>query len=255
MVYEVKISVENSLHNSVCVLPISVGQTYHESEIFERTVDEINRQFSKCILVIADTLQRHTYELKGLSEDEALRMSRSKGVEWLIKNQSSLDKFSIETEVIHWDQWLQHGSYIEKKADIDRRYAHGGQSIVGPDREFRTAVNRASAKFISGYLNEHGKKNFEIDFASKKCREYILEEGAVITMFSEHNYDCMAYPARHNSTNQEIFDCLQNFFLEGKMKLLNIQISKVPEKKSKEKNRRPTYFQLSLSVAYRLKSN
>ena len=52
--------VKSQFKKSRCLLTISVGQATHEGELFAATMDLINASFKSCVLLIDDSLQRHT---------------------------------------------------------------------------------------------------------------------------------------------------------------------------------------------------
>ena len=51
---------QRGFKDSKCLLTISVGQSTHEGELFSTTMDLINNSFASCVLLVDDSLQRHT---------------------------------------------------------------------------------------------------------------------------------------------------------------------------------------------------
>ena len=70
-----------------CVIPISVGQPYHEDDYFESTLKLVNENFKSCSIMICDTLQRHTIKTCSSLDDLSAYIEAEKnGHDWLKRN-------------------------------------------------------------------------------------------------------------------------------------------------------------------------
>ena len=69
---------DRQVHAPSCLLGVSVGQAYHEGEKFSAAIDLLNQTFSQCLILVCDSLQRHTLMLehRAMSEEEAYQMPR-----------------------------------------------------------------------------------------------------------------------------------------------------------------------------------
>jgi len=209
-----------ALARATVVLPISVGQDYHEGEVFAETLRQIASSFDHVVIVIADTLQRHSLTVKGTPQSAAREVALENGRTWQIKNQASLDAlphgfYTLQT----WDEWLSKPGFAAKKANVDQKYID--------DITFSSSV--------TGAMNEHKKthhakvraakkQNINVDFL---YREYVLEEAAVIALWIEAGYNYMAYPVGCNQVNKLIFDCMSTMYTES-IQLLDIEIEHDP---------------------------
>ena len=99
--------------HSKCLLTISVGQEVHEGEKFFATVDLINSSFKEVIILIDDTLQRHTMKIHSpLSIDQLYKISFEAGDQWLERNYKYYNHFAIPYKIIRWDHWLNHFFFL-----------------------------------------------------------------------------------------------------------------------------------------------
>ena len=84
--------------NSACVLTISVGQKNHESHKLHAAIDAVNKSFNSCIIMLCDTLQRHTLKIQSdKDENQLYGESLIAGDDWLTRNNLFLSKLTIET--------------------------------------------------------------------------------------------------------------------------------------------------------------
>src|SRR5262245_12863207 len=82
------IAAQTPFAQAQCLLTISVGQEVHEGEKFIATVDLVKSHFASCIMLVDDTLQRHTMILNlDVSADEYRDIARQEGDQWLQRNQ------------------------------------------------------------------------------------------------------------------------------------------------------------------------
>lgn len=239
---------ETNIQTSTCVLPISVGQEYHEQNTLEETLKLIrNASFLNCIIVIADTLQRHNF-LIDLYDDrstfsepdlktQAQNMAKKAGDEWLQRNQPYIDQHlsDVNYQILRWDECIAYPNFNQTLSLLDNYYQ---------DRrsDFSRSVKKICGQRVSHYI-KHGKidptNNIDISQVSSLIKDYICEEGAIMLEWSKLGYEYMAYPSNHNPMNKEIFDCLGRILQQNSgIKLLNIEISEIKHKK-KIKNSPP----------------
>ena len=104
--------------NSQCLLTISVGQEVHEGEKFAVTVDLVSQYFDSCILLIDDSLQRHTMALNEKNNaDYFYETSIKEGDYWLERNEKYYRKLNIQ-KMLRWDTWLKHTNYSLQRQKI-----------------------------------------------------------------------------------------------------------------------------------------
>ena len=92
-----------------CLLTISVGQEVHEDNKFAATIDLVNASFGSAVLLIDDSLQRHSMALnKNQNADFFYDISIAEGDLWLERNKKHYQNLTILEEIIRWDKWLKH---------------------------------------------------------------------------------------------------------------------------------------------------
>lgn len=232
-----------NLQRAVCLLPISVGEPYHEKETLEETLKLIRGAgFAKCIIVVADTLQRHNFLIDSIadstfsqSEAEARARTTAKefGDEWLKRNQSCIDRYfaDFDYQILRWDDCLAYSGFFQRFSVLDEYYRDRTSS-------FSRSVNKICGQRISHYL-KMGKldgSDAHISVTRDLIKSYVCEEGAIMLLWRDMGYQYMAYPSSHNPINKEIFDCLSGILQQnGGMELLNIEISEVKQRKKIKK--------------------
>src|SRR5579884_2341600 len=85
-----------------CVIVISLGQKYHEGEIFLESLKKITSMFTDVSILIADTLQRHNHDMtnENLSGDALKAHYEALGDAWLDRNQTALLQCNISANKI-----------------------------------------------------------------------------------------------------------------------------------------------------------
>lgn len=194
-----KINNSKNIEGKKCVLPISVGQPYHEGEKLLATINLINKsQLAHCSVVVADSLQKHNF----ISDQSPYETSMLLGDNWLQRNKNILDTLSIPHQIIRWDLWLQHTEYPKYRYALEREY--------NSNPNYRHAFDESINQFIQRKV----ASNEEIDHISQKKifnsgLQYFLEECAVaVCVWEEEGYNYVMYPQvrpRALSMTYEIF--------------------------------------------------
>ncbi len=220
------------LENATCILPISVGQDYHEGAAFAETLRQLNASFARVIIVIADTLQKNTFILNNIPKDRARQLSLEKGVEWQERNQVAISTLTIPHEIIRWDTWLRDEKYAAKRTLTDQKYVD--------ENDFQCSVDLAVAEFV-GFLarknNIEKKRAFDGTIANKLCKDCMLEGAAVMSLWMEQGFNYIAYPVGRSQTNKSIFDCLSRIY-QADFQLLDIKIEEQPATTKKRGKKR-----------------
>jgi tRNA-dependent cyclodipeptide synthase len=156
------------LKGGACIVHISVGQDYSEGDKFLATMDLINETFSSCKIILCDTLQRHTLQIKnkGLSDEDAYKLAKSLGDEWLERNKPAYQYLTIKNDISRWDDWLHHENYNPLFQEVNQLYL--------TNDVFRTAVLNTANAFIE--RNQLDKDSKALDL----CLKYIIEETPVL---------------------------------------------------------------------------
>ncbi len=194
---------QKDLRQSACILPISVGQQYHEGDKFAATIELINVTFGECTIVIADTLGRHTALRESTEEtnEEVQQKLRKKGDEWIERNNETLKKITIQLKIVRWDEYLQHSKYQTKKEQLD--------SLYRDDEPFKKAVEGSIEKFLRRYKQHQDATKHDTDKAFADSLEYVKEECAVLLLWPEiEKSDFLIYP---NKLHEAMYNLRRRF--------------------------------------------
>ena len=182
--------------SSTCLLTISVGQEVHEGEKFSATIELVNANFNACIMLIDDSLQRHTMAL-NTNEDASFfyEISLREGELWLQRNEKYFSNLKILKSIIHWDNWLFHENFLPIKEKI--------MTLLKTDSEYKIAFDNTIDEFLHRYhrrLIEHEK--IDINRARLLCQDYLLEECTAVSLWPELNCHFEVYPSKRNLAMQ-----------------------------------------------------
>ncbi|MDP3935540.1 MAG: tRNA-dependent cyclodipeptide synthase [Alphaproteobacteria bacterium] len=179
--------VSNDKGSRSCIIPISVGQPYHESEDLTACVELYNSTFNNCMIIVCDTLQRYTYKINhpGISEAAAYEQTARAGEDWIQRNQKYLEQLEVPFQITRWDQWLSHARYLPLRKQVDELYAY--------DKSFTEAVNSTAEKFYNRTVRRESL-HVEKDFFMNHTLNYLLEECAVLPLWLEIHSKYIVYP-------------------------------------------------------------
>ncbi len=183
---------KSQFSTSKCVLPISVGQEYHEGEKFKATIKLVNDHFNECLIIVCDSLQRHTiplytHEVNELPYNQALKA----GDGWLKNSQSYLDQLRINYKIMRWDDWLNHKNYSYNKKIIETLYMN--------DERFNFAVNSTVEYFTERFRAKNPDAIVDDKEAFNLCLNYIKEECSVMPLWEEEKVNFELYPSKQNN--------------------------------------------------------
>ncbi len=136
--------------HDVARLQISVGQSYHEGEIFRATCQWARENFSHVIVCVNDTLQRHNGSFEP-------------GQKWINRNKEALDLLPNK-EVFLWDHWVSHPDYAQQRADVLDHYFNDPSIRAEFDNEIMAFAKR--------------KKPADMFAFASASRAYLIEECA-----------------------------------------------------------------------------
>lgn len=184
----------NLEHASNSILPISVGQKYHEDDKFFLTLKEIEKHFKTCTIIICDTLQRHTIcFLDGYTNEHSYAVAKARGEFWRNKYEPYIQGLKLAVNFRHWDEVRQEIIFLEAEKEILKLYKN--------DASFRELYLKTATKLVAR------KKNIlktSIILAEKSCVNYLLEESAARLSWCTGEYKAQVYPSIGNLCLQEV---------------------------------------------------
>lgn len=172
---------------SKCILPISVGQHYHESKQLTAIIDLVNKTFKSCIIMVCDSLQRHTLNLfqREPINDNYHILANQLGDEWLKRNENTISKLSIPNKIMRWDYWLKHQLFETQKQQIDNLYQN--------NEKFRLAMQNGINDFLDRCRKRMGDNVNYTEFFSASLK-YFKEECSITSLWSDEKIDFIIYP-------------------------------------------------------------
>ena len=188
---------KETFKNSRCLLTISVGQEVHEGDKFAATIDLVNTSFSSAILLIDDSLQRHSIALdKNQNADAFYDTSMAEGDLWLKRNKKYYQNLTILQDIIRWDKWLKHPHYPEQQQKI--------KSLMAEQPYYQASFDNTIDEFLRRYYPRLlEKRNFNMQRAKTLCLDYLIEECTALCLWPELNCNFEIYPAKRNLAMEE----------------------------------------------------
>jgi tRNA-dependent cyclodipeptide synthase len=218
----VKVNFDSSTPNSdyqdkKCILLISVGQKYHESDKLAATIELINKsKFKSCVVAVADTLQRHNYS--NMSPHDSYHRSLKSGDEWLERNFKIIDNLTATKEILRWDTALQDENYPALRKKIEVEYAK--------NKIYRDAVNSTISKFTDRIIKRDEKLDFDTVFSNGL--KYLIEECPIIMpLWACQGYDYIIYPQPMTNAMSMTRDIFVKPQLPDKAQWLSLKFKKL----------------------------
>lgn len=183
--------------DSQCLLTISVGQEVHEGEKFEATIDLVNNSFQSCIMLIDDSLQRHTMVLdRKESAEEFYQISVEEGDHWLVRNEPYYSQLTNLNKIIRWDAWLKHPNYQAQQKFL--------QDMIKNDAYYADIFDKTINEFLTRYFARLlNKSDFDLARAYQLCFDYLLEECTAMCLWPELGCHFEVYPSKRNFAMDE----------------------------------------------------
>ena len=180
-----------------CLLTISVGQEAHEGDKFAATVELVNDSFGSCIMLVDDTLQRHSMALdKEEGAEFFYNASFLAGDLWLQRNKIYYQRLSILESIIRWDKWLIHPHYNIQQEKM--------KQLMREDAAYAEAFNKTIEEFLRRYyLRLTQQQGFDWRRAKKLCLDYLIEECTALSLWSELGCAFEVYPNKRNAAMHE----------------------------------------------------
>lgn len=183
--------------NSCALLTISVGQQTHEGEVFKATMELVNNSFGSCVILVDDSLQRHTMALNETNDaDFFYDLSIKEGQRWLERNKRFYDLLNIPRQIMHWNKWLNHPNFVHSQNEIIK--------LIDADPAYRTAFDESINEFLDKYCSRLAcPENFDRERAYKLSLDFVIEECSALCLWPELKCHFEVYPNSHNMAIEE----------------------------------------------------
>lgn len=210
------LTTKRELKKSKCILPISLGQQYHEGDKMIATLYDINQEVGECDVVICDTLYEHTKKIGCRPiEPEIIRQEcLEEGKAWESRNQQAIEQLTIPHRILHWDEWQNQQKFIDKKKLID--------SLCENDKGFKKALNKTASEFLTHYIAKNSETQYETA-SFQFCVDYLKEECAVMLLWAECDYHFLAYPVKCTDVLSSLYKNTLQESNPGKLEYLVIK--------------------------------
>lgn len=182
-------------------MPISVGQSVHESEKFSAVIKLVNASFKACTILVDDSVQRHTLAINSQLEpqdlyDDALEL----GQQWLLRNQKRYSQLTIPYQILRWDDWLRHPDFENHLGRVRRFYCS--------NQQYKESIHKNVDDFLTRYLGRNESPALDMQRSVRLCVDYLLEECAVMCLWTHGKYNFELYPHGRNQAMVATYDML-----------------------------------------------
>lgn len=166
---------------------ISVGQSYHESEKFQATMQWAKHRFDHVIICVNDTLQRYNYTYKeSISDVDAMLKAENAGREWIERNLHTIRSLPSH-EIIRWNNWLNHQDFPSQNQFV--------QDLYLSDENVRSLIAADVMNFWKRRNVREGAETYS-DFEKFRAAStaYLLEETAAFFLMFKRDVAVDIYP-------------------------------------------------------------
>ena len=181
-----------SFKTARCLLTISVGQEVHEGEALELSIDAVNRHFGPVILLIDDSLQRHTMALdQSLGAEAFYEPAVKAGDAWLSRNAAAYQRLQGLSRILRWDHWLGHPAFKTQEERL--------RTQLKQDPAYRDSMAQTIEIFLNRYYRRLTQQSaFDYQRAQGLCLDYLLEECTALCLWPELQCHFEVYPSPRN---------------------------------------------------------
>jgi tRNA-dependent cyclodipeptide synthase len=172
-----------------CILGVSLENKSFITAKLVGMIEWISRNFKNCVVLIGDSIHRHTLEIRGVDEKYAYDKALSLGRETIDANNSVFQSYAerCNLDIVLCSQVQSTFDYYKHYANLLYLYEH--------NEKFANCL-RSFAKTFVERRAELGEEYYRRSI-EKSCI-YIVEELAVFTCLSEQGHKVFVYPGALN---------------------------------------------------------
>lgn len=206
---------------SHCLMPISVGQKIHEGDKFTAVIKLINQSFQRCTILVDDSVQRHTIGITNQGNTEVLyKIAVEEGDAWLVRNQDAIVLLEIPYQIMRWDDWFNKPQYIDSYLRVKQQY--------DTNQDYKKAIDANIDDFLTRYLSNFPELVIDYERAVALCLTYLLEECAVMCLWTDGAYDFEVYPSGRNKAMEATYEQLIKDLFPDYLKPVALRFKKYP---------------------------
>lgn len=179
---------------STCIIPISMAETREFEERddrrFKATFQLVSATFKYGLLLIGDTLHRHTLRISYPNDDESALYQRSKkiGDLWIERNQSVFQNSTMPYKFQRWDDYLNHPHFAKQYERVATLYE--------TNKDYQAQIHLNAEEYLKRYTTSQFKRiDFDYQKAFQACVAYLKEECAIMCLWAEGGYSFEVYPS------------------------------------------------------------
>lgn len=181
--------------NESCFLGVSLENGNFTTAKIDSMAKWISRRFSRCTVLIGDSIHRLTLEsMFGLEPDEARRRAVDLGRQFLDRERSVFDAYRESTDF----SFVTCGD-VQNQAECGEMQDRL-EKLFADDDAFRDSVD----SFARSY---HAKRSADVDEPERERRirmscAYFLEEFAIFACLQRRGLPVMVYPGSFSTLNE-----------------------------------------------------
>lgn len=177
--------------HEACFLGVSLDNSNFTPAKFDSMLTWVSRRFTRCTVLIGDSIHRLTLASTGIHPDQALKHALDLGQQFIRAQQPVLDAHRPVTDftVVTCGQVQESEEYAEFHYEL--------RTLFAKDEAFRTSVEAFGRAY-------HAKHSPTVSAAERRQRidassAYFLEEFAVFCCLTRRGLPVMVYPGEFST--------------------------------------------------------
>lgn len=142
-------------------------------------------RFTRIMICVNDTLQRHNDRFDGIEEVPAFIRAQMEGDRWIERNHSAFADLP-NVELYRWEHWRNHPAYANEYNDINRQYQEGRAIRQAIDNEVMLFWKRRQK---NGLVDAHCLSMFQL-----YSTQYLIEECSAFRVMFQQDEAVDVYP-------------------------------------------------------------
>lgn len=166
-----------------------MGQLYHQDEKLKAILNLVNNTLGVFDIILADTLQRHTFMMKHqLEPDVAWEKTLSLGDNWIKRHLNFIMSLSRFNKFYRWDDWISSTLYEHQRKKT--------YFLIKSNRNMEKAINDTAESFVNRLLNNRPEMVYSYTTLLDMCKHYLIEECSVMPLWAKNHYNFEIYPGK-----------------------------------------------------------